>query len=131
MKGNELMATNSIFPKKKEKKSPRNQKLFFISKCIFWRDHKTKSNGTYSVLMPRGQHKKYHETCEFQNEEKSAASFCHEVAAQFPDMFCNFYLEKNHNIAKNSTAIKAREKMNTDLVMCASLYVKHKRRESE
>ncbi len=42
------------------------------------------------------------------NEGKSAASFCHKVAAWVPDMF---YLGKNHKIAKNLTAIKAREKI--------------------
>jgi hypothetical protein len=25
------------------------------------------------------------------NEWESAASFCHQLAALFPDMFCNFY----------------------------------------
>ena len=30
-------------------------------------------------------------------------------------MFCNFYLVKNHNNAKNSTTTKAREKISTDL----------------
>jgi hypothetical protein len=44
------------------------------------------------------------------NEGKSAASFCHEVAAWFPDMFFYFYFVKNHKIAKNSTATKGREK---------------------
>ncbi len=38
------------------------------------------------------------------------ASFCCQVAAWVPDMFCNFYLVKNHKIAKNSTTSKAREK---------------------
>ena len=37
------------------------------------------------------------------------------MAAWFPDMFCNFYLVKNHEIAKNSTATKTREKISTDL----------------
>jgi hypothetical protein len=37
------------------------------------------------------------------------------VAAWFPDMFRNFYFEKNHKIAKNSTTTKAREKIVTDL----------------
>jgi hypothetical protein len=32
------------------------------------------------------------------------------VAAWVLDMFCNFYLMKNHKIANNSTTIKAREK---------------------
>jgi hypothetical protein len=44
------------------------------------------------------------------NEGESAASFCHQLAALFPDMFCKFYLVKNHKIAKNSTTTKAREK---------------------
>jgi hypothetical protein len=44
------------------------------------------------------------------NEGKSADSFCHQAAAWFPDMFCNFNLVKNHKIAKNSTTTKAREK---------------------
>ncbi len=41
------------------------------------------------------------------NEGKSAASFCHQVAAWFLNMFCNFYLVKNHKIVKNSTSTKA------------------------
>jgi hypothetical protein len=45
----------------------------------------------------------------------SAASFCHRVAAWVQDMFCNFYLIQNHKIANNSTTIKAREKISTDL----------------
>jgi hypothetical protein len=40
------------------------------------------------------------------NEGKSAASFCHQVAAWAPDIFCNFYLLKNHKIAKNSSTVK-------------------------
>ncbi len=49
------------------------------------------------------------------NEGKSAASFCRQVAAWFPDMFCNFYLVKNHKITKNSTTTKAGEKISTYL----------------
>jgi hypothetical protein len=41
---------------------------------------------------------------------KSAAGFCHQVAACFPDMFNNFYVVKNHKIAKNPITAKAREK---------------------
>jgi hypothetical protein len=37
------------------------------------------------------------------------------VAAWVPDMFYNFYLEKNHKIVNNSTATEAREKIITDL----------------
>jgi hypothetical protein len=32
------------------------------------------------------------------------------VAAGVPAMFCNFYLVKNHKIAKNSITTKARKK---------------------
>ncbi len=49
------------------------------------------------------------------NEGKSAASFCHQVAAWVPYMFCNFYFVKNHKTANYSTTTKAREKMCTDL----------------
>jgi hypothetical protein len=41
------------------------------------------------------------------NESKSAASFCRQVAALVADMFCGFYLVKNHKIANN---YEAREK---------------------
>jgi hypothetical protein len=37
------------------------------------------------------------------------------VAAWVSDMFCNFYLVKNPEIADNSTTTKAREKISTDL----------------
>jgi hypothetical protein len=37
------------------------------------------------------------------------------VTAWFTNMFCNFYLVKNHTIAKISTTTKAREKISTDL----------------
>jgi hypothetical protein len=51
------------------------------------------------------------------NEGESAASNCHQLVALFLDMFCNFYLVKNCNIANNSTTTKAREKISvsTDL----------------
>ncbi len=48
------------------------------------------------------------------NERESAASFGHQVAAWFQDMFCNFYLVKSHKIG-NSAITKAREKLSTDL----------------
>jgi hypothetical protein len=32
-----------------------------------------------------------------------------------PDMFCNFYLTKNHKIANNSATTEARLKISTDL----------------
>jgi hypothetical protein len=37
---------------------------------------------------------------------KSAACFCHQVAAWVPDMFSNFYFMKNHNIAKTKQPLK-------------------------
>jgi hypothetical protein len=49
------------------------------------------------------------------NEGESAASFCHQLAALFPDMLCNFYLVKNHKIANNLITTKAKEKISTDL----------------
>jgi hypothetical protein len=50
------------------------------------------------------------------NEGKSPASYCHQVAAWVPDIFCSFYFMKNHKIAnKNSTTTNAREKISTDL----------------
>jgi hypothetical protein len=48
-------------------------------------------------------------------EGKSAASFCHQVAVLVPDMFCNFYLAKNHKIFNNSPPTEAREKISTCL----------------
>jgi hypothetical protein len=41
------------------------------------------------------------------NEGKSAASFCHQVAAWVPDIFCSFYFVTNRKTAKNSTTTKA------------------------
>ncbi len=37
------------------------------------------------------------------------------MAALVPDMFCNFYIVKNHIIAHNTTNTDAREKINLDL----------------
>jgi hypothetical protein len=44
------------------------------------------------------------------NVGRSAASFCRQVAAWFPDAFCNFYIVKNHKTAKKSAITKAKEK---------------------
>ncbi len=44
------------------------------------------------------------------NEGMSAASFCCQVAALVPDMFCNFYLVKIHKIANNLATTEDREK---------------------
>jgi hypothetical protein len=43
-------------------------------------------------------------------EGKSAASFCCQVAAWSPDMFGNFYLVKNHKIAKTQQPLKLEKK---------------------
>jgi hypothetical protein len=47
-------------------------------------------------------------------EDKSAANFYCWVAAWFPDLFCNFYLVKNHKHVYNSATTEAR-KISTDL----------------
>jgi hypothetical protein len=49
------------------------------------------------------------------NEGKSAASFCRQAAALVPVMLCNLHLVKNHKIANNSATTEAREKISTDL----------------
>jgi hypothetical protein len=36
------------------------------------------------------------------NQDTSATRFCRQVAAQDPDMFCNFNLVKSHRIANSS-----------------------------
>jgi hypothetical protein len=53
----------------------------------------------------------------FISEEKSAASFCCQVAAWIPDMFCNLNLVKNHEIANNSASTEAREKISKDVTV--------------
>ncbi len=49
------------------------------------------------------------------NQDKSAARFCYQVAAWDPDIFSNFYLMKSHKIANNSANTETREKISTDL----------------
>ncbi len=51
----------------------------------------------------------------YPHKDKSAASFCHRVAARVSDMFCNFYFVKNHKIANNSITNKARLNISTYL----------------
>jgi hypothetical protein len=46
---------------------------------------------------------------------KSAARFCHQVAALVPDMFWNFHLEKNHKIVHKSYTTKDRGNISTYL----------------
>jgi hypothetical protein len=46
----------------------------------------------------------WHKLCQLPGEIGS------QVAAWFPDMFCNFYFVKKDKITKNSTATKASEK---------------------
>ncbi len=48
--------------------------------------------------------------------DKSATSFCPQVSAWLPNIFCSLYNKiKNHETANNSTTTKSREKMRTDL----------------
>jgi hypothetical protein len=42
------------------------------------------------------------------NEGISAAIFCYQVAAMVPDVFCNFYIVKNHKIDNNSATTEAK-----------------------
>jgi hypothetical protein len=51
----------------------------------------------------------------FFNWDISAASFYRQVAAWFSDIFCNFYLVKNHIIANSATTTEAIEKIRPDL----------------
>ncbi len=45
------------------------------------------------------------------NEGESAASFCCQVAAWVPDLFCNLYFVKYPKVAKDFATTKAREKI--------------------
>ncbi len=47
-------------------------------------------------------------------KDKSAASFCRLLSAQFESTFCNFYVAKNHKIAHVSTTTEAKEKISAD-----------------
>ncbi len=47
-------------------------------------------------------------------KDKSAASFCRLLSAQFENTFCNFYIAKNHKIAHVSTTAEVKEKISTD-----------------
>jgi hypothetical protein len=59
----------------------------------------------------------------FTNEGKSAASFCGQVAAGFPDMFCNFYLVKNHKIIKTQQPQKLEKNKHRFGILRISSYV--------
>ena len=52
-------------------------------------------------------------SCQLQMWELAASFYC-QLAAWFPDMFCNFYVMKNYKIAENSTPTKARENISTE-----------------
>ena len=49
------------------------------------------------------------------NLPKPAASFCHQVAACFLEMFCNFCFAKNCKVVDNSATAEAKEKVSADL----------------
>ncbi len=57
----------------------------------------------------------YPYVCTIISMGKSVASFCHQVAALVPAMFCNFYVAKNHKIADNSATTETREKISAYL----------------
>jgi hypothetical protein len=44
------------------------------------------------------------------NQDRSAAIFCHQIAAWVSDMLCDLTLVKNHKIKNSSTTSRAREK---------------------
>ncbi len=52
---------------------------------------------------------------DLENEGKSAASFCCQVAALVPDMFCNFYLAKFTKLLITQQWLKLEEKIRTYL----------------
>jgi len=41
------------------------------------------------------------------NLDKPVPIFCRQVAAWAPDIFCNFYILKNHKIVNDSTTAEA------------------------
>jgi hypothetical protein len=49
--------------------------------------------------------------CYGQNKNNVAESFCCQVSAWFPDMFCGFCLVKNHKIAYNSLTTECKGEM--------------------
>jgi hypothetical protein len=49
------------------------------------------------------------------NWDKSAAIFCCQVAAWFPEMLCNFNLAKRQKIANNSSTTETRVKTSVNL----------------
>ncbi len=40
---------------------------------------------------------------------------CRQTTARVPDMFCNFYLVKNHKFCHNSTTKEPKERISTEL----------------
>jgi hypothetical protein len=83
----------------------------FAFEFCFWAPSETKDKKILCLSCLGNAYLRYQKV---DNEVKSAASSCHQVAAWDPAMFCDFYLVKNYKIAKNSTTTIAREKMNTD-----------------
>jgi hypothetical protein len=73
----------------------------------FVRSHKIANNST--TTEAREKIIIHIESLEFYNLDKSAASFCSQMAPWATNMFLNFYLVKNCKIANNSTTTAARE----------------------
>jgi hypothetical protein len=74
---------------------------------LFWKQVFSYNLETVKSFVLRVHHYELHST--------SAASFFLQEAVLVPDMFCNFYLVKNHRIANNSANTEAREKISTYL----------------
>ncbi len=77
---------------------------------------------TYQLMFVLHRYVLFHLNCDtisvkisIINQDKSTASLCSQVAAWFPDMFCDFQSIKNHRAAKNSSTTEAQEKICEDL----------------
>ncbi len=78
-----------------------NEDIYRVKFCIIGLEF----TGRFEVLLNTDLFNAKRQELDSFNQSKSAARFCHRVAA-FPDMFCNFYLVKNHKIANHSTNTK-------------------------
>jgi hypothetical protein len=90
--------------------------LIYLSAACQWRHDIQHNNTQHNGIDSDEQNKQQSDNngrVHFFNEGKSAASFCHQVAALVPDMFYDFYLVKNNKIANDSATTEAREKIST------------------
>jgi hypothetical protein len=58
------------------------------------------------------------------NQGELAAKFCHQLAALFPDMFCNFFLVKNHKITKKLQQLLTRKNKHRFPILRIFMYVR-------